>query len=327
MKKSLISLVGLSIAIAAITAAAFALASDRSGDNDLDAANEWELVEVSGWPGGFSLRLPPGWQLNELQGIDSYVGEIVGGGARLTFDFGWYSSSLVDDDDPPYIVTYEVIGGRRAKLVRPRIQGEELITGVYFENIDSSDLDIPSQNRLQISGVGLTPDQQEAALAVFLTIRSLASDLQPIEDLRYGPCEMTAIGYVGPIEALRGIDRFPTGFDPVNGGACTFSRPIASIDLDLFRDGERVFSQTITLDSPSEVVRFPLSRDLVTVVPADMEPGRYERRVRAASIDGETAVMVSDSIWVFDPAGHPATAARHALAERLGVGVSTSRTC
>ena len=78
MKKSLISLVGLNIAIAAITAAAFALASDRSGDNDLDAANEWELVEVSGWPGGFSLRLPPGWQLNELQGIDSYVGEIVG---------------------------------------------------------------------------------------------------------------------------------------------------------------------------------------------------------------------------------------------------------
>ena len=177
-KKWLITLVGLAILIAATTGAAFALNNDGSDNDDQGVADEWKLVEASGWPGGFSLRLPQGWQLNELQGIDSYVGEIIGGDGRLTFDFGWYSNSLVNDDDLRYIVTYEEIGGRRAKLVRPRAEGDGLITGVYFEDFDGSNLDIPSQNRLQISGGGLTPDQPETALAVFRTIRPLASESQ-----------------------------------------------------------------------------------------------------------------------------------------------------
>ena len=181
MKKWLIPLVGLTLVLAAIAGAGFALVGNESDNADQDVADEWKLVEASGWTGGFSLRLPRRWQLNELQGIDSYVGEIVGDGARFTFDFGWYSSSLaqVDDDDPQYIVTYEEIGRRQAKLVLPRGEGDGLMTGVYFEDFDS-DLDIPSQNRLQITGFGLTPDQQETALAIFPTIRPLASDSQPI---------------------------------------------------------------------------------------------------------------------------------------------------
>ena len=87
----------LTVALVLATAGAvtaFALASGGSGNDDEDVADEWELVEASDWTGGVSLRLPPGWQLNELQGWDSYVGEIVGGGARLGFDFGWYSRPL-----------------------------------------------------------------------------------------------------------------------------------------------------------------------------------------------------------------------------------------
>ena len=169
-RRWLITLVALTLALTTV-GATFALVGNRSDNDDQDVADEWKLVEASGGPGGFSLRLPQGWQLNELQGIDSYVGEIIGGGRRLTYDYGWYSSSLaeVDDDDPQYIVTYEEIGGRRAKLVQPRVEGDGLFTGVYFEDFDGGNLDIPSQMRLQITGVRLTPDQQEAALAVIRT--------------------------------------------------------------------------------------------------------------------------------------------------------------
>ena len=38
--------------------------------------------------------LPPGWQLKEMQGIDSYVGEVVGDGVRLEFDYGMHSLGL-----------------------------------------------------------------------------------------------------------------------------------------------------------------------------------------------------------------------------------------
>ena len=194
MKRWLISLAGFTLALAVISGGGLALAGSGSDNEDQKVADGWRLVEASGWPGGFSLRLPQGWQLNELQGIDSYVGEIIGGGGRLNFDFGWYSNSLVDDDDPQYIVTYEEIGGRRAKLVRPIVEGDGLITGVYFEDFDGSNLDVPSQNRLQISGVGLTPAQQETVLAVFRTIRPLATE--PSDDQR----PVTSIDDIDPDE-------------------------------------------------------------------------------------------------------------------------------
>ena len=47
--------------------------------------------------------------LNELQGIDSYVGEITGDGVRLMFDYGRYGWNLTPEDEPEheYIVSLE----------------------------------------------------------------------------------------------------------------------------------------------------------------------------------------------------------------------------
>ena len=44
---------------------------------DAQPGSDWIPAVAQGWPDqpGFSLMLPPGWALNELQGIDSYVGE------------------------------------------------------------------------------------------------------------------------------------------------------------------------------------------------------------------------------------------------------------
>ena len=127
---------------------------------------EWRRVEAPGWPSqpGFSLRVPPRWELKELQGIDSYVGEVTGDGVRLTFDYGGFSWSLDPADDPAhtYTVVYEDIGGFEAKLLISMKAGSGY-TGVYFANLGG-----PSLN---LVGEGLTPEQQQTAMAVFRSIR------------------------------------------------------------------------------------------------------------------------------------------------------------
>ena len=137
----------------------------------LRSSPDWRIVEVPAWPSqpGFSLRLPPGWELNELQGIDSYVGEVTGDGVRLTFDYGGFSWNLDLAANPPhrYSVLYRDVGGFEAKLLTSMVPGEGY-TGVYF-----ADLGGPSLN---LVGEDLTPEQQETAFAVFGSIRLLGHE-------------------------------------------------------------------------------------------------------------------------------------------------------
>ena len=135
---------------------------------DAQPLPEWQEVVAPGWPSqpGFSLCLPPGWTLNELQGIDSYVGEIVGDGVRLTFDYGGFSWSLDPADDPEheYVVAHDDIGGIRAKFLVSE-DASKGFTGVYFQDIGG-----PSLN---LVGEDLTREQQRTAIAIFRSIRLL----------------------------------------------------------------------------------------------------------------------------------------------------------
>jgi hypothetical protein len=128
----------------------------------------WKEVEAPGWDSqpGFALKLPQDWELRELQGIDSYVGEIVCDGVQLHFDYGAYSWDLNPSDEPEheYHVAYEEIGGVEAKLLWPKGSSQG-VTGVYF-----SDLGGPELN---ITGRDLTQEQQRIAFAIFRSVRSL----------------------------------------------------------------------------------------------------------------------------------------------------------
>jgi hypothetical protein len=48
-------------------------------------------------------------------GVDSYVGEFVGDGIVLTFDFGRYSTGLRKAKKPAYIITKESVGELSAR--------------------------------------------------------------------------------------------------------------------------------------------------------------------------------------------------------------------
>lgn len=122
--------------------------------------NNWQSVDA----GSFTLSLPPGWEFNVQQGIDSYVAEFIGDGVRLGFDYGWYSNPLADESDPSYVVTYDAIDGKKAKIVVPKEIGNGT-TGVYFEDVGDG------MNRLEISGENLTSSQQDVVLTIFRSIQ------------------------------------------------------------------------------------------------------------------------------------------------------------
>ena len=143
---------------------------------DAQPGPDWTQAVAPGWSdqARFSLMLPPGWKLEELQGIDSYVGEVTGDGVRLMFDYGRYSWNLNPEDEPEheYIVSYEEIGGREAKLLlavgssTKSTASYEAATGVYFGGLDD-------HQALNMVGRGLTPEQQRVAVAIFRSIRVL----------------------------------------------------------------------------------------------------------------------------------------------------------
>ena len=111
----------------------------------------------------FTIYAPPTWKFRKLQGIDSYVGEFVGDGVKLEFDYGQYSNALTDEKEPTYVVIEEKVGGRLARMVSPRVPGHG-VTGIYFQ-------DVGDANGLNIAGLNLSDAQQKTVLTIFRTIR------------------------------------------------------------------------------------------------------------------------------------------------------------
>jgi hypothetical protein len=130
-----------------------------TGQETLTPPTGWQKVDA----GPFSILAPSGWEFHQLAGVDSYVGEFVGHGLTLRFDFGGYSNPLKEEKKPAYLVVHKSIGGFRAKVVSPRTAGHG-ITGVYFRNVGLSDA-------LCLFGQDLTSTQQELALKIFETIQ------------------------------------------------------------------------------------------------------------------------------------------------------------
>ena len=127
-------------------------------ESQCDGATDWHKLDA----GAFSIFAPPAWEFHQLIGVDSYVGEFVGDGIMLKFDFGRYSRSF-KAKEPVYMIARRSIGGLPATTISPRTPGHG-VTGIYFRKIIG-------RNALCLWGQDLTSAQQELALKIFETIR------------------------------------------------------------------------------------------------------------------------------------------------------------
>lgn len=131
----------------------------ESGRNEGTTPSSWHKLDA----GPFSILTPSRWEFHQLTGVDSYVGEFVGDGIVLKFDFGGYSNPLKEQKKPAYFVVHKSIHGHRATIVSPRTSGHG-ITGVYFRNAGNA-------SALTLFGRDLTDTQQELVSKIFETLR------------------------------------------------------------------------------------------------------------------------------------------------------------
>jgi hypothetical protein len=130
---------------------------------------DWNRIEP--YADTFDIALPPGWRFVEQQGVDSQIGEFVGGGIRLSFDYGAYTNTLVEPGDAGYLLTDERIDCKLGRIIEP-LEDPARITGVYFSEVDREgeppfDLVIS----LEVHGEDLNAAQIELVLRIVRTIR------------------------------------------------------------------------------------------------------------------------------------------------------------
>ena len=104
--------------------------------------------------------------LEELQGIDSYVGNINGNGISLSFDYGWYTGPATNLPANEYLVTEEEINGHYKQIVKP-IDSELNYTRIHLFKISDSIANPGAYNSLTVSTNNLTSDEQEMIIDVF----------------------------------------------------------------------------------------------------------------------------------------------------------------
>ena len=112
----------------------------------------------------FTIIIPSSWNLEEVQGYDSFVRQIrINEQEKISIDLGWYSSNLNVDNSTHDIIT-KTIDSKDAKIVKPRnfLKGT---TGVYFDSLDIQ------KTKFQMSGVDLSSGNQRLFLTAIETLK------------------------------------------------------------------------------------------------------------------------------------------------------------
>ena len=84
---------------------------------------DWQTLDF----GSFKLKTPSGWTAIERKGIDSYVGGLTNIKDTLSFDYGWYSPDIGDEDPRKHKFGQDTINGLIARLVIPITPGDGYI--------------------------------------------------------------------------------------------------------------------------------------------------------------------------------------------------------
>lgn len=136
--------------------------SCSSKDSTSSTSEETKVIAV----GDYEFEFPTDFNLVELKGIDSYVGNLVGNEITLTFDFGWYTSPLSNLSEDEFIVTDTIINGHFRQIVQP-INPEVNFTRIHLYRISDSTESPHGYNSLTMYTENISSAQLEIVLTIF----------------------------------------------------------------------------------------------------------------------------------------------------------------
>lgn len=122
--------------------------------------------------GNYLFNFPSEFKLIEKQGIDSYIGNIVGSKISLYFDFGWYTSASQNLPQEQYNVIEDEIEGHFRQIVIP-INTKLGYTKIHLYKISDSLKSPFGYNSLTIATNNLTLEQQEIIIEVFNSVKTI----------------------------------------------------------------------------------------------------------------------------------------------------------
>ncbi len=136
--------------------------SCSSKDSTPSTSEETKVIAV----GNYEFEFPTDFDLVELEGIDSYVGNLVGNEITLSFDFGWYTSPLSNLSEDEFIVTDDVINGHFRQIVQP-INPETQFSRIHLYRISDSIASPYGYNSLTMYTQEISASQLETVLTIF----------------------------------------------------------------------------------------------------------------------------------------------------------------
>ncbi|WP_028298582.1 hypothetical protein [Olivibacter sitiensis] len=130
----------------------------------ISCSNDIELEKTLDFE-RFTIQVPAAWSQQQIQGYDSYVGQIaIGEQESISFDLGAYADNL-NVNTTSHDITTKTIDNKEAKIVKPKVAGQGT-TGVYFEKLGTNDVD-----KFQMSGINLNTQNQRLFLAALETLK------------------------------------------------------------------------------------------------------------------------------------------------------------
>ena len=135
-----------------------------SNETETDNANP-SSIQI----GDYIFNFETEFTLEELQGIDSYVGNMNGDGITLSFDYGYYTGPVSNLPTNEYLVTEDEVSGHFRQIVKP-VDSKTKFTRIHLYKISDAVTSPGGYNSLTVYARNLTSVQQEIVLGVFNSV-------------------------------------------------------------------------------------------------------------------------------------------------------------